>query len=901
MKINYPKKKKSIRVDSKNPKIKKMLFLLFFLGAFFGGMLIYRSGYPSMVLENVRSILAQDEDAPEVSEALTDAIEDVNTAVSTELGLYQSNGLPTVFLDVPFDSMMQIEEKREEALDVGILLTSDDDYVPANMHFNDEQNLDIKMRLKGDLSDHLQTDKWSFRIHIKEDDGAVLGMRRFSLQSPETRNFVNEWGYHQNMMLEDILTTRYHFVNVVINGDNKGIYALEEHFSEDLLESQKRREGVIIRFDEDDWWVNRANFTEGDDESLWNMASAMGLFETTTSASSEIIPYRGQRVTDSETLNEELKTAIDLLNSLLRGDLPPEQVLDVELWGKYYAITDLWMANHSPVWHNERFYYNPNTGLLEPVVFDGVAMHPHHDRDQLAFNFPNFIFALPGVQKVYVETLEQIASEEYLNRLQDEFGEEFEGYNSLIAEEYEEELALPWEKMNLRREIINKNLNSAQPIRGNYHLVKKNGKTFLKLDLVNLMVLPMQINDLLINDESYDFDSAWFAEKEDNAEMLQELDETILLSGRKNGFSPLSFYIPTEVFSEIETTTNEVALNVQLYGASESINIPLYTNYVPQDIESGVKPTATLEESLRAHPFLVVLSNNQIAIKPGDWSVESDLIIPENYNITIPAGTTLRFADESVFLIYGNIDIKGTEETPVLLTAQNESWGGMVVLNAPEESIWQYANVEKMTGISRDGWILTGGITFYESPIEISHSVIGNNTSEDALNVIRTTFSFEYVEFQNTPSDAFDGDFTTGTASYCSFHDIGGDAFDVSGTEATIVDSYFVNIVDKAISAGEKSEIIASNITIRNVGIGVASKDLSSVQVDAATIDSANVAGLAVYIKKPQYGPASLEATNTEILNTEIPAFCQTDNELLLNGEYIQPEDVDVDALYAKE
>ena len=155
------------------------------------------------------------------------------------------------------------------------------------------------------------------------------------------------------------------------------------------------------------------------------------------------------------------------------------------------------------------------------------------------------------------------------------------------------------------------------------------------------------------------------------------------------------------------------------------------------------------------------------------------------------------------------------------------------------------------------------------------------------------------MEFLNTPSDAFDGDFTTGTATNCSFHDIGGDAFDVSGTEAMITDSYFVNIVDKAISAGEKSDLNLQNITITNVGIGIASKDLSVVHADALIIDNANVVGLATYIKKPQYGPGTIIATNVEFINTERLTLNQTHNKLLVNGEKIPQEDIDVDALYS--
>ncbi len=52
-----------------------------------------------------------------------------------------------------------------------------------------------------------------------------------------------EWYIHQICAEEDLLTTRYDFVNVEINGEIKGAYALEEHFDKQLLEARNRREG----------------------------------------------------------------------------------------------------------------------------------------------------------------------------------------------------------------------------------------------------------------------------------------------------------------------------------------------------------------------------------------------------------------------------------------------------------------------------------------------------------------------------------------------------------------------------------------------------------------------------------------------------------------------------------
>ena len=105
------------------------------------------------------------------------------------------------------------------------------------------------MRLKGDWIDHLWGRKWSYRVKMRGSH-AFLGMRRFSIQDPTTRNFLLEWAYLEHLRHEGVLAPRYEFMNLTFNGDKLGIYAIEEHFSKELLESQGRREGVIVRFNE---------------------------------------------------------------------------------------------------------------------------------------------------------------------------------------------------------------------------------------------------------------------------------------------------------------------------------------------------------------------------------------------------------------------------------------------------------------------------------------------------------------------------------------------------------------------------------------------------------------------------------------------------------------------------
>jgi len=881
MKLNLQKRKRNFgEVLTKNRLAILIPTLLLF--SFFGGMFFYRSGYASKLSSLIRRL-------PQ-SEVLIQAVDEVNEEIIKESKLYQSNGLSNIFLDIPFDSMLAIEDKREAALAVGILQSSDDDYVPATMRYNDEQTLDIKLRLKGDWVDHLETDKWSFRIHVTEADGAVLGMRRFSLQGPQTRSYVSEWGFHQNLFMENVLTTRYHFVNVIQNGEHKGIYALEESFHEDLLESQDRREGIIFRMDEDLLWYDYANFLNAGEDQLGRF------WLVDYPESNEITAFRSTRIENNDVLSEEFKAAEELLFSLYQGKVSADQVLDEVSWGKFFAITDLWGGGHGTRWHNYRFYYNPVTGLIEPIAFDNYVFHPSFDRDRLAFPFAEApLFATLGVQKAYVETLERIATPEYLEMLKTEFGDEIGVYYKLLLDEYQDpNLRLPWDDLESRLDMLTRNINPKQPVRGNFQRVEQDGGAIIQFDLTNMMVIPVQLNAFVINGKTLPMRPGWCVSKNCVGDTVSNDDGLIML----DGFTPVSFAVPINEAALDMDNFDILNIHAQLYGGTKTFEIPIYSGNLPQGIHTGVKPSVSLEEALDAHGFLHMNGEKNLAIEPGEWMVDGDLILPDGYSLIIPENTTLNFGEGSVFLVNGSVDILGTEDAPVLLTAQNVNWGGMVVLDAPDLSTWQYMKAEKMSGIFRTGWVLTGGITFYQSEVSIVHSVIGNNMTEDALNVIRAPFSFEFVEFQNTSSDAFDGDFTTGRVMNCSFHDIVGDAFDVSGSKISVSNSYFVNIDDKAISVGEKSEVYLTNIIIRDVSIGVASKDLSSIFIDTATIDNATVAGLTAYIKKPQYGPAFIDAQNIEFLNTENFAICQTDSQLILNGDDIRPKDIDVDALY---
>jgi hypothetical protein len=304
-------------------------------------------------------------------------------------------------------------------------------------------------------------------------------------------------------------------------------------------------------------------------------------------------------------------------------------------------------------------------------------------------------------------------------------------------------------------------------------------------------------------------------------------------------------------------------------------------------------------EALRRHEFLERGSSaDRLRVRPGSWQVDEDVVLPEGITLEAGPGTTLRFGSDALLLARGPLDFRGGPDAPVVLEPVDSAWIGLVVLRAGAGSHWEHVVVAGTVGVEREGWSLTGGVTFYESPLTLVRSTFMGSRAEDALNLIRTTFTFRDCHFQGTVSDAFDGDFVEGEIRNCTFRDIGGDAIDLSGSRARIHQVAFDDIGDKAISAGEASEVEASELVVRNALIAIASKDRSHVQLTGARISGARQAALAAFTKKPEFGPATMVARDVDIFDAAREVIVQTGSTIQIGSRLIEGSPLNVRLLY---
>jgi len=876
MKIGNKQTKKTKNTFSKGYKV--FIVILSIVAIFFSGALFQQRG---LDISLVRSIF------------------ELRAIINNELNLFRNNGLSTIYLDIPFSSFEKITQKRNEALKTGILLSSDEDLVKAKIHIDDEKEVEIDIRLKGDWTDHLASNKWSYRIHVKNGE-QVLGTKRFSLQAPETRNFLAEWAFHQHCFQEDILTTKYTFVNVVENGVYKGIYAFEESFSEEMLENQGKREGVILKLDEQIYWTNRSDYFK---LGLYDVAVENNFLNITNSyTATNPDVFRQSHLINDPLLSQQKEYALGLMNEYLNGNLPAKSVFDLEKFGKYYAIIDFWAANHATHWVNMRFYFNPITGLIEPVAFDGQPLTQWTNFDMLGFNFDDFsLFKNPEVREHYYHELVKLTKEEHYINFKNSIMDQSEHFQKALNSEY---LSLEsfWNILDDRRKMLSVLIDPQHPVRGSYSVITDDlNQNSLELVIKNLTIFPVEVITININEVSLPFSEDMINESLSNNWITLDKTKYINFNEHFKEFSTPEALLMVKNKINKHESIEKVSINVRIIGSNQTREVILF-NIPNKDQLALQQPQIQLpsmDEVSIQHSFLEVDLSGNFIVPPGTWAVDGDLILPKNTNLIFKAGAHLLFEKDSLlYLEGGSLNIFGSADNYSSLSSIDEPWAGIILIDSQEDSHWQFAEISQIKGFDREGWMVTGGITFYQSNVKIANSIISDSFAEDAINIIHSNFFFDNLSVINTISDAFDGDYVDGNIANSSFNQISGDAVDISGSTIDITNCYFEVINDKAVSAGEHSIVIANNLNISKANIGVASKDLSKVYISDSVIYDTMYVALTVFQKKAIYGPASMEAYNMTINTPEKVALVQTNSSLNLENELIEEQDFDVKTLY---
>ncbi len=789
-------------------------------------------------------------------------------------------------IDIAHKHYQFLEFKRAQALQQGKLIKDEASYVPAWVTV-DGKSTQVRIRLKGGGTDHLEGDKWSFRIKVKGKE-AIWGMRRFSIQSPKRSGWAHEWVMYEWFRKEDLISLRYDFIDLTINGKRLGIYALEESFSKELIENNQRREGPILKWDES-LFVDKRKTTRGDmqdEEDLFNAADVLS-FSTT-------------KIFSDDSLRDNFLKGRQMLFALRKGEARLADVFDVERAAKSFAILRIINALHGARWKNCRFYFNPVTSKMELIAYNAYGPYPiltirknsmplYTAVRQNLFKWVtrswfNLMFSDAEFVKHYFAALDRFTSPGYLESFFKEIRPDLKRVESYIfKDEPSRSIRIPVYFHN--RDFIRASLYPKLPLKA--YLNQYDGQT-LRLAVANPRFLPVVIEGI---------------EQKQSGQLLA-LNSPIRLEGKAVGrpLDMIAIELPAPNFGQSlfrsirngdTMILNDIQIRYHTPGIKQRYLAPIdaYPLYFSTRLNPAAEGSGHLAEFVHRGLLDIDEEHWQITIQPGKWMIEKNIVFPKGFKTTVPPGSQLILNNGAALISYGPVALNGTAAEPVVLKSTDGTGQGLVVISAGNQSRLSHVVFDNLTSLAREEWNLTGVVTFYESNVEIDHVKFANNHSEDYLNIIRSKFLIRDSLFVNSSGDALDIDFGEGTILNSRFESCGNDCIDFAGCKADIRNSVINGAGDKGMSVGEKSLVRIAASSVSNANIALAGKDMSKAVADQLRIRDSQI-GFAAYQKKPEFGGAQIVARHTKMTNVGHQYVGDSQSRIVENDQVVTVTDL---------
>lgn len=732
------------------------------------------------------------------------------------------------------------------------------EWVPGEINY-DGKNFRVEIRIKGQSVDHWGKHP-SYKIKVR-DGKTIMGMKRFALQHPKTRGFMNEWYFHKFLKFNDLISLRYDFIHLSINGDDLPIFALEENFGKRLIENNKRKDGLIFRI-----------INQGDGNRIVKIQQPQSEINRT----------------------EYMKNGVDDLNYKLElffdDKIDIEKVFDLKSMAKLFAIADLWGNRHALQLKNTRFYYNPVTSLIEPIAYDqqviyssqllGLMGQSKKVSKKISYQseFFDILFNNSSFYKEYIRQLERISNKELLDNF---FKEIFDEEQEVVRKIYKSYPYYEYKSIYPSLEWIYQDRNNTRHLNSIWLPREKNAlyknqeyiRQSLKLNEKSLSANLIDFNSTnnmielrLTNHESHAIALKAIKIKGNN-DINITIEEEVIIDPKDisnpDNFKDVSINFPgNEKFDK--KFKDNLFVEVNILGSADRVWIPVYEKY-----EVIYTDKLTNYTNLENYQGIVIDKEDKIINFIDEViDINEDLIIEPGFRIYADKGTIFNLKNNANIISYSPLYFVGTEEKPLIINSR--SGGSISLINTEEKSVMSNIVFNNLSEPDYKHLNISGGINFYQSDIELSFCFVNNSDAEDGINVVRSSFTINNCVFQKSKSDALDIDFSNGSVTSSSFINSGNDSIDLSASIVKLEDIKIINSLDKGISIGEQSLVNINHIDILNSKIALAVKDRSKVLIDKNFKGISNGIpfegiiiknceyGIAVYQKKPEYGPAEV-------------------------------------------
>ena len=762
-------------------------------------------------------------------------------------------------LEIQFDDILIIENVRNDAIANGSLPTAAlMPKVKTNIILN-KKKYRADIRLKGDRDVHFkEKNKSSYKLELDKNQ-YIFGLKKFSLQKPRLRNYIHEWIFHEMAKDFNIIKIKYDFINLSINGENKGLYVIEEGFGKELIERNERRNGPIFGLDEDVFG--------GYDKPVFEI-------------------YNKKYWARDEN-NSLARVAAQKLGDFFNGQSELNQVFDLERWAAYFAVVDMTSNYHGAHLKSVKLYYNPINGLIEPIGYDGHRHKPNYHKFNVNYDdrilidivtdplnedeirdftwLKKFFFKNEKLNQefynLYLENLNNISSKTYVNKFLLKNLKKIEEINSHIYADY-------FYYDNIR----NYGSGLYYFLLDDYFHQVENIQKKLKAKS-NIQVLKKGSSEFIIKNYYKNY-GALIVDKFicDNYSQKVEIKVNKLV---KN-FSDTIIKLPKEQIKNLHCTHVNF---VNKYNENSFLH---KVDYINSDYYYEEFKNIKFE---RLGKYFVQ-EDKQLFLLNDEIIIDQNLYIPKGLKVIVKPNQKI-FLTNNAFIISNSPWIIGGKGGKVVITGEkNNLGGGILISDNKEYSKIQNTKISYLTGHKQNldsEFLIFGSINFHQTNVEINNVNFENIYSEDAINIFRSSFKINNNNYFNIDSDAIDIDFSDGEINSVNFENVENDAIDFSGSNVTIYNSSFKNVNDKLISAGENSKINISKIKALNSHAGIISKDGS--EVYSSDIDFNGVLiPFAAYQKKKEYKYGTLIVKNYDINNFYTKWIKDKESKIIINN-----------------
>jgi hypothetical protein len=735
-----------------------------------------------------------------------------------------------LYLDIKFEDIQILNYIRESALFRGFISDEEQEVtIKAKLSIGKNQ-YKVKLSPTGRNTDMIgDLDKRAYKVKVLEGR-KIYGMKEFKLLPPIARHNMVEWVGHALEEKEGLISLRYFFVEVTLNGDNLGVYAIEEHFNKELLENRKEREGII--FSEKEKKLNIFN-----EKKIRN---------------------------DPNKLNQ-IRLLQSALQSLKNNEIEIERIFDLEKFATQYAIIDLMAGYHGLAGNNAIYYFNPITSLIEPIMREYNSLRysarmPYGNELMIeryqgeGENFANKLFQNKDFTAQYLMQLLKISDKKYLDEFFEDVDKDLSIQTNILYRDdpfYKFPKEYMYERQKQIIEWLNQELSIVANIDNDHalNLIKFRNNSPFPIELINIF---------------------------SSEKILESFSNIIVFPGKEISFS---------IDLDPNVSVNNVNFSYKIHGIKNLIREAIV---VPESFSTGVSLPQlwnTSSEYLFNNSDLIIdHSKMTILFDKKTINIKKDLFIPENFIVKGQPGLTINLLDGASIYSKSAFNFIGSTINPIKITSSDQKGGGLVIMGPKIESIFINTIFEHLSSPNIGNSGLTSSITIYDTDASFQNCTFDQNKSEDFLNLIHSKYKLSDSHFKSVHSDALDSDYSNGTILNSIFNDIGNDALDFSGSISKLSDLSFDGVGDKVLSAGEISKISGQHIDIINSEIGIASKDLSEVSLDDIKIKDTRL-GFAVFQKKEEHGGAKAQINGLEMTNVDLIHLVDLKSTLTLNGK----------------